>query len=130
MNEIYWITRLDDIDIFLFTASIVSGLIAATSTIAFMAMKSEYTGSDYEEDKDWMNFWSKWAKGSTAVFALSSMLCILTPTTKEALLIYGVGGTIDYIKSNDTMKQLPDKCVNALDAWVDSLTDEKKEETK
>ena len=130
MNEIYWITRLDDIDTFLFIASIVSGLIAAISTIAFMGMKSEYTGSGYKEDKDWMNFWSKWAKGSTAVFALAAPLCVLTPNTKEALVIIGVGGTIDYIKNNDTMKQLPDKCVNTLDAWMDSLTDENKEESK
>lgn len=128
MNEIYWITRLDDIDTFLFAASIVSGLIAAISTIAFMAMKSEYTDSGSEEDKDWMNFWSKWTKSSAAVFALAAPLCVLAPNTKEALVIFGVGGTIDYIKNNDTMKQLPDKCVNALDAWVDSLTDEKKEE--
>ena len=102
-------------------------MIAAISTIAFMAMKSDYTGSGDEEDRDWMNFWSKWAKGSAAVFALAAPLCVLTPNTKEALMIFGVGGTIDYIKNNDTMKQLPDKCVNALDAWVDSLTDERKE---
>ena len=130
MNEIYWITRLDDIDTLLFTASLVSVVIAFMSVIAFIAMKSYYTDDYKEKDKDWMNFWFKWAKGSSITFALSSLLCILTPTTKEALLIYGVGGTIDYIKSNDNMKQLPDKCVNALDAWVDSLTDEKKEESK
>ena len=130
MNEIYWITRLDDIDTLLFTASLVSVVIAVMSVIAFIAMKSYYTDDYKEKDKDWMNFWLKWAKGSSITFALSSLLCILTPTTKEALLIYGVGGTIDYIKSNDTMKQLPDKCVNALDAWMDSLTDDNKEESK
>ena len=32
-----------------------------------------------------------------------------------------------YIKSNDTAKQLPDKCINALDKWVDSYV---KEENK
>lgn len=49
---------------------------------------------------------------------------IFIPTKNEALLIYGVGGTIDYIKSNDTAKQLPDKCVKALDKWVENLTKE------
>ena len=33
----------------------------------------------------------------------------------DALLIYGVGCTIDYIKSNDKAKQLSDKCIKALD---------------
>lgn len=41
------------------------------------------------------------------------------------MLIWGVGSTIDYIQDNETAKQLPDKCVNALDAWVESLSDDK-----
>lgn len=49
---------------------------------------------------------------------------IFVPTTKEALMIYGIGGTIDYLKENPTAKQLPDKCVNALDKWADSWVNE------
>lgn len=42
-------------------------------------------------------------------------------------MIYGVGGTIDYIKENPASKQLPDKCVKILDKWVDEqLQKEKK----
>ena len=55
---------------------------------------------------------------------------IFTPTTKEALAIYGIGGTIDYIKQNPTAKQIPDKCINALDKWVDSWGVEKKDSIK
>ena len=40
---------------------------------------------------------------------------------KEALTILGVGGTIEYVKDNETLKELPDKCVKALDMWVESL---------
>lgn len=32
-----------------------------------------------------------------------------------------------YIKSNDTAKQLPDKCVKALDKYLDNLTKEEKQ---
>lgn len=42
-------------------------------------------------------------------------------------LIYGVGGTIDYLKDNETAKQLPDKVVIALDKYIDSLNEDKKE---
>lgn len=38
-----------------------------------------------------------------------------------------LGGTIDYIKSNETAKQLPDKCIKALDKWVENLNEEKQE---
>ena len=48
-------------------------------------------------------------------------------TRNEALMVYGIGGTIDYIKSNDTSKQLPDKCVKALDKYLDNLTKEEEQ---
>lgn len=34
-------------------------------------------------------------------------------------MIYGVGGTIDYIKENHTAKQLPDKYIKILNKWTD-----------
>ena len=33
---------------------------------------------------------------------------------------------IDYIKSNETAKQLPDKCIKALDKWADNINEENK----
>ena len=42
-------------------------------------------------------------------------------------LIVGVGTAIDYIQKNESVKQLPNKCVDALNRWVDSLNkDEQK----
>ena len=55
------------------------------------------------------------AKRCAIAFFVSVLINLFIPTTNQALLIYGVGGTIDYIKSNDTAKQLPDKCIKALD---------------
>jgi hypothetical protein len=47
------------------------------------------------------------------------------PTTRQALIIYGVGGTINYIKSNDTAKQLPEKAIMALDKYLESINEDK-----
>ena len=58
-----------------------------------------------------------------AVIVVSSINFFI-PTTNEALMIYGVGGTIDYIKSNGTAKQIPDKCVKALDKYFDNINKE------
>lgn len=52
------------------------------------------------------------------------VLIIITPTTKEAYTIYGVGGTLDYLQSNEKAKQLPDKCIDALNLWVENLKSE------
>ena len=54
------------------------------------------------------------------------LINVFVPTTKDAMLIFGVGSTLDYIKSNDTIQEIPDKCINALDAWVESLNKEDK----
>ena len=35
--------------------------------------------------------------------------------------------TIDYIKDNEVVKQLPEKCIEALEERVDSLNDSKDE---
>ena len=67
---------------------------------------------------------SNYSKRFIFVTIIVGLINFFIPTTNEALLIYGVGGTIDYIKSNDTSKQLPDKRVKALDKYLDNLTKE------
>jgi hypothetical protein len=49
---------------------------------------------------------------------------IMIPSTKEMLFIYGVGGAIDHIENNEKAQQLPDKCIEALDAFIESLNDD------
>lgn len=62
-------------------------------------------------------------KISFSLFILFLFLSIIVPSTKQAYLIFGIGGTIDYLKDNETAKQLPDKAVIALDKWLDSVSD-------
>ncbi len=40
-------------------------------------------------------------------------------TERDIMLIYGIGGTVDYIKQNETAKQLPDKVIMAIDKYLD-----------
>lgn len=56
------------------------------------------------------------------IVIISILGCVFIPSTKELYIIYGVGGTMDYLKSNHTAKQLPDKCIKALDKWIDEYT--------
>ena len=115
MNEIYWITRLDAI-------VAISIIVATCSAIVFcVALISYYADNEKTTSVNVL-------KKVTPILVISSLLAVFVPTKKDLLLIYGVGGTIDYIKSNDTAKQLPDKCIKALDAWVDSLNESKEGE--
>ena len=120
MNEIYWITRLDNLYNF-------STAVTAISIIAIVIMGIVLINTVWiEENPDAAKVTKKWIKLPILLVLCGSMCLVFLPTTKEALVILGVGGTVDYIKENETIKELPDKCVKALDAWVESLSEEEK----
>lgn len=129
MEEIYWITRLDAICNFLTTIAGVSSVISVV--IGAFAMYNRFEADDYVEGDKYYNCYMQrfkiflnYFKRSIIVTLVLTVINIFIPTKNDALLIYGVGGTIDYIKSNGTAKQLPDKCVKALDKYLDNLTKE------
>lgn len=132
MNEIYWITRLDSICNFLTAVAVVSFLISAFTVVFVVCNRIE--ANNYKKGSENWNYYMQRFKIFLSRFKrfifvaiVACFINLFIPTTNQALLIYGVGGTIDYIKSNDTAKQLPDKCVKALDKYLDNLTKEEKE---
>ena len=44
-------------------------------------------------------------------------------------MIYSVGGTIDYIKTNKTAKEIPDKCIQAIDLFLEEYNNDNKNTT-
>ena len=133
MNELYWITRFDTVCTISVVLMII-GIIWCTLLLLFYYIangqliydKSRGYESRVEEYAGYVKTCLKSLRYSIPITIFSIILSIFVPTTKEALVIYGVGGTIDYVKSNPTAKQLPDKCIKALDKWVDGLAEEKK----
>lgn len=132
MNEIYWITRLDAICNFLSAVAVVCFMISVV--IGIFAMCYKFEADDYKEDGKYYNFhmqkfkmFLNYFKRFTFAVIVVSSINFFIPTTNEALIIYGIGGTSDYVKSNETAKQLPDKYIKALDKWVDNLNEEKQE---
>lgn len=78
---------------------------------------------------------AKWliAKGGTdRAEVLNHVLGNIDDALKELdgadlLIIYGVGGTIDYLKDNKDANKIPDKCVKALDKYLDDVLTEDKD---
>lgn len=137
MSEIYWITRFG----YLHTISLIFmiiGIVACIILLLFFYItngqmiydKSRGHTTRVEEYKNYKNTCANSLIYFIPITLFFIISFIFTPTTKEALAIYGIGGTIDYIKQNPTDKQIPDKCINALDKWVDSWTVEKKDSIK
>ena len=132
MNELYWITRLDAICNFLITIAVVSFIISVV--MCAFAIHNRFVAEECLEGGKYYNccmqkfkMFSNYFKRFIFVTIIACLINFFIPTTNEALMIYGGGGTIDHIKSNETAKQLPDKCIKALDKWVDNLNEEKQE---
>ena len=125
MNELYWITRLSVVTTIIEVAIILLILAAILGAGAYFIMRGEAYS---EEERKKLNAKVvKLLKIYIPAFAIIVLLRIFIPTTKEALAIYGIGGTIDYIQQNNTAKQLSDKVINALDAYLDNVNSNKED---
>lgn len=124
MWELYFITRIGVIHGLTIPVFIVS-IFAAIVCYIVSITTNDYTGED--EYNAWQKSkLRKFANRLFVVFGISVTINVITPTTEEAYLIYGVGSTIDYIQDNPKAKQLPDKCIDALSRWVDNINKEEK----
>ena len=126
MSEIYWITRFGYIHGLGIATLIVSGMILVIALVTWVINSDE----DYDFETRSIKAAIRVIKYTIVPFIVGILLTVFIPSTKEALLIYGVGGTIDYIKLNPTAKQIPDKCINALDKWVDSWSNKEEKNEK
>ena len=124
MNELYWITRFDALHSLFLFMSVSTGI---ALVIAIMGWAINYD-AEYSRERNTLKVCFKVMKCAIFPFVLGILGGAFVPITKEALIIYGVGGTVDYLKENPTAKQLPNKCIEALDKWVDTWNVEDKKE--
>lgn len=121
MIEIYWLQRIgalsDLFNVMWIFAIVVLGFLLILAPMIIDVIK-ENNITDQAK---------KVVKTFAVIFIVGVIGSIITPSTKEMYAIYGLGGTIDYIKSNDKAKQFPDKCVDALTRYVDSIEKENKD---
>ena len=102
--------------------------------MAIFAMCNKFEANDYEEGGKYYNYYIQRFKMFLSYFKrfifvtiIAGLINFFIPTTNEALMIYGIGGTIDYVKSNETAKQLPDKYIKALDKYLDNINKEEEQ---
>lgn len=111
MWELYLLTRLGMI-----FPLLVVVMVFATGVFLISGIDIAHDGVG---EKNLMFF-----KRSAVVLAISILGIVFIPSKQDMLLIYGVGTTLDYLQDNEKVQQLPDKCVDTLEAWVESLSEE------
>lgn len=117
MKELYWIERLDNIHGVLMLLAVMA---AVWLFLTFAVAQIE----DYDKKDLIEKGFYKARKIASALLAISVLILTFLPSTKEMYRIIGIGGTIDYLRQNDTAKQLPDKCIKALDTFIDKVIEE------
>lgn len=110
MNEMYWITRLNYINGLAIGILVLSGILL----IVYMI--------DHAISNKPMPV--KWLYTAIISIVISTSTIVFLPNTKDALMIYGVGGTIDYIQQNKTAQGIPDKFFKAVDKYLDTTLQE------
>lgn len=117
MSELYWISIIGKLNTFFW---IMFGVSIFVGVILLML----YFISDCEYD------YIKLAK-PIKITIISTIVCglcgIIIPGKNEAFFIYGAGTIVDYCKDNPNVKEIPDKAIDALNRYIDSITEDKKE---
>lgn len=131
MFEIYWLTRVDTLNTLFGWMIAIPVVVGIIMFIVFLISMEDIRNE--EVDENWLSFkkyCKKFRNVLLPVFIVGILGTGFCPTKNDMLLIYGVGGSIDYLRNNPTAQKLPDKCIEALDAWVDELFPEKKDSIK
>lgn len=125
MEELYWITRLDSISSTILALTIVSGIVTAIMTVIWLVCSSlANDGTEPEFNESWAKIGKSFVRVCFPLFLVFLIGNTFIPTTKEAYLIYRVGGTIDYLRSDQTAKQIPHKVIVAVDKYLEELVTE------
>lgn len=114
---IYLLTRLTSINNLVLTLAVVLTLIFATIIISCM-FNMEFTYKDEEKinlDLRRKKFTNKlWIPG--ILFFIAAMI----PNTKEALLIYAGGKTLDYVQNDTALQKIPYKATELILQKIES----------
>lgn len=119
MSELYWLNVFGNLH--------ACGEVVVFLSILVLLCFGIWTitsGSDYEEP---FKMIKRKVKCSIYALVFGATICVFIPSTKSLLIIYGVGGTIDYLKENKDANKIPDKCIKALDKYLDDALKEDKD---
>ncbi len=126
METMYWITRLDAICV----AFNIIMVFCIIGTLAFIICRIINKAAEYEDNAEQAGKIATGLIAFVSILPISIAAVIFVPDTKEALVIYGVGGTLEWIKENDNAKQIPDKAVEALNLYLDNIMEQQSKPTQ
>jgi len=116
MKEIYWLQVIGNAGEITTGVFIFAIFASVLLTLAFLI----YDVYDEEQERQYKLI-KRSMKYAFITLFIAAIGTVFIPSNKQILAIYGIGGTIDYIKSNDKAKELPDKVVDALTKYLETV---------
>jgi hypothetical protein len=116
MKEIYWLQVIGNAGEITTGVFIFAIFASVLLTLAFLI----YDVYDEEQERQYKLI-KRSMKYAFITLFIAAIGTVFIPSNKQMLAIYGIGGTIDYIKSNDKAKELPDKVVDALTKYLETV---------
>ena len=114
MKEMYWIMVYGNLSATITTVFILGIVAMIVLSISLLCCYDEETV---------LGSLKKWLKKSALIVLLTIPFMIFMPSRNDLYQIFGVGKILDYVQENKNLQELPDKCIQALDAWVESLNE-------
>ena len=116
MKEIYWLQVIGNV------GEITTGVFIFAIFALVLLTLAFFTHDVYDEEQERQyQLIKRSMKYAFITLFIAAIGFVFIPSNKQILAIYGIGGTIDYIKSNDKAKELPDKVVDALTKYLETV---------
>jgi hypothetical protein len=119
MSELYWISRIGMLHNFLTLILAISCACSIFFTIShFISLDIKFDEESYDGKIKIMvdKFWKRTLVSTFVIITLY----IFVPSMRQIYLIYGLGGTIDYLTKDENAKKIPEKTINALNIFLDN----------
>ena len=119
----YWFSVLDGIDTIGVIASVIIALALVILFVAFIVNLVEY-----DNDTETLTVLKRILLKLFISFGVAVIVTIFAPSKEDMYMIYGVGGTLDYLKENPDENKLPDKTLECLNVAMDEYINKNKSE--
>ncbi len=118
---IYWLTRLSNISNFFLTLGVISTIIIGIGILGYSIATLNYPT---DEEEVLFRAIRKKFISRTWIPILLFIFHILTPNTKEAMLIIAGGKTLDYVQSDTSLQKIPYKATELILKKMDEYVDD------
>ncbi len=116
---LYLISRLDAIHV-------VCGVVGFIAAIVLVFYYLIYFGVGIHDD-EYKPLFGKYAKASGIILITCLSIILFTPSTKDAIIIYAGGKTMNYVESDTTLQKLPQQTTIFISEYLDNAVNEIKE---